>query len=75
MRVVVVGAGMAGLRSAEGLRRAGFGGEVTVVGSEPHMPYNRPPLSKDGIGAEFDTGPLAFRVAKSAGDVGWQLGR
>jgi NADPH-dependent 2,4-dienoyl-CoA reductase/sulfur reductase-like enzyme len=75
MRVVVVGAGMAGLRSAEGLRRAGFGGEVTVVGSEPHMPYNRPPLSKDGIGAEFDTGPLAFRVARSAGDVGWQLGR
>jgi NADPH-dependent 2,4-dienoyl-CoA reductase/sulfur reductase-like enzyme len=75
MRVVVVGAGMAGLRSAEGLRRAGFGGEVTVVGAEPHMPYNRPPLSKDGIGAEFDAGPLAFRIAKSAGDVRWQLGR
>jgi 3-phenylpropionate/trans-cinnamate dioxygenase ferredoxin reductase component len=75
MRVVVVGAGMAGLRSAEGLRRAGFGGEVTVVGAEPHMPYNRPPLSKDGIGAEFDAGQLPFRVARAAAmSIGWRLG-
>jgi len=75
MRVVVVGAGMAGLRSAEGLRRAGFGGEVTVVGAEPHMPYNRPPLSKDGIGAEFDAAQLPFRVARAAAEtIGWRLG-
>jgi NADPH-dependent 2,4-dienoyl-CoA reductase/sulfur reductase-like enzyme len=75
MRVVVVGAGMAGLRSAEGLRRAGFDGEIVVAGGEPHMPYNRPPLSKEGIGAAFETGHLPFRVAKSAGDVRWQLGQ
>lgn len=75
MRVVVVGAGMAGLRSAEAVKRAGFAGEVTVVGAEPHMPYNRPPLSKDGVGAGFDAGPLTFRVAKSAGDVQWRLGQ
>jgi NADPH-dependent 2,4-dienoyl-CoA reductase/sulfur reductase-like enzyme len=74
MRVVVVGAGMAGLRSAEALRKAGFGGEVVVIGAEPHMPYNRPPLSKDAIGAEFDAGTLPFRVAKAAGDVRWRLG-
>lgn len=75
MRVVVVGAGMAGLRSAEGLRRAGFDGEIVVAGGEPHMPYNRPPLSKDAIGAAFDTGQLPFRIAKSAGDVRWLLGQ
>ena len=67
MRVVVVGAGMAGLRAAEALRRAGFDGEIAVAGGEPHMPYNRPPLSKDAIGAAFDAGQLPFRIAKSRG--------
>jgi NADPH-dependent 2,4-dienoyl-CoA reductase/sulfur reductase-like enzyme len=74
MRVVVVGAGVAGLRAAEAVRKAGFTGEVTVVGEEPRMPYNRPPLSKDAIGAEFDAGTLPFRVPKAAGDVQWRLG-
>jgi 3-phenylpropionate/trans-cinnamate dioxygenase ferredoxin reductase subunit len=45
-RVVVAGAGLAGLRTAQGLRRAGFDGEVLLVGDEPHLPYDRPPLSK-----------------------------
>ena len=75
MRVVVAGAGMAGLRSAEALRKAGFDGEVTIVGAEPHMPYNRPPLSKDAIGGEsFDPAQLTFRVARAATDLGWRLG-
>jgi 3-phenylpropionate/trans-cinnamate dioxygenase ferredoxin reductase component len=46
-RIVVVGASLAGLRAAEGLRAEGFDGELFVVGEEPHMPYNRPPLSKE----------------------------
>jgi NADPH-dependent 2,4-dienoyl-CoA reductase/sulfur reductase-like enzyme len=74
MRVVVAGAGMAGLRAAEALRKAGFDGEVTVVGAEPHMPYNRPPLSKDGIGAVFDAGQLPFRLARAATGIEWRLG-
>jgi NADPH-dependent 2,4-dienoyl-CoA reductase/sulfur reductase-like enzyme len=76
MRVVVAGAGMAGLRSAEALRKAGFDGEVTVVGAEPHMPYNRPPLSKEAVGGDsFDPAQLTFRVARAAADsLGWRLG-
>jgi NADPH-dependent 2,4-dienoyl-CoA reductase/sulfur reductase-like enzyme len=65
---------MAGLRSAEALRKAGFDGEVTVVGAEPHMPYNRPPLSKDGIGAVFDPAQLPFRLARAATGIEWRLG-
>ena len=45
-RVVVVGAGLAGLRACEGLRARDFGGEIVLVGDEPHPPYDRPPLSK-----------------------------
>lgn len=46
-RVVVVGASMAGLRTAEQLRAAGWDGDVLVIGDETHPPYNRPPLSKE----------------------------
>ncbi len=45
-RIVVVGASLAGLRAAEALRDEGFTGELTLVGDEPHEPYDRPPLSK-----------------------------
>lgn len=45
-RVVVVGAGMAGVQTAVALRERGFQGTVTVIGAEPHQPYDRPPLSK-----------------------------
>jgi NADPH-dependent 2,4-dienoyl-CoA reductase/sulfur reductase-like enzyme len=46
-RVVVVGASLAGLRAAEALRSEGYDGALTIVGAEPHLPYNRPPLSKE----------------------------
>ncbi len=45
-RVVVAGAGMAGVQTAVALREEGFTGTVTVIGAEPHQPYDRPPLSK-----------------------------
>ncbi|MGW0596659.1 NAD(P)/FAD-dependent oxidoreductase [Streptomyces sp. NPDC002776] len=45
-RVVVVGAGMAGVQTAVALREQGFTGTVRVIGAEPHQPYDRPPLSK-----------------------------
>ncbi|MFF2849469.1 NAD(P)/FAD-dependent oxidoreductase [Streptomyces sp. NPDC058001] len=45
-RVVIAGAGMAGVQTAVALRERGFTGSVTLIGAEPHQPYDRPPLSK-----------------------------
>ncbi|MEH0626688.1 NAD(P)/FAD-dependent oxidoreductase [Streptomyces stelliscabiei] len=73
-RVVVAGASMAGLRAAEQLRAAGWTGPVTVVGDEPHMPYNRPPLSKEVLAGKAPFESLAFRPRASVADVEWRLG-
>jgi NADPH-dependent 2,4-dienoyl-CoA reductase/sulfur reductase-like enzyme len=45
--VVIVGAGLAGLATAQALRAHGARGKITLVGDERHAPYHRPPLSKD----------------------------
>ncbi|MFI6455760.1 NAD(P)/FAD-dependent oxidoreductase [Streptosporangium amethystogenes] len=44
--LLVVGASLAGLRAVEAARRSGFDGRITLIGAEPHLPYDRPPLSK-----------------------------
>ncbi|MEV5558414.1 FAD-dependent oxidoreductase [Nonomuraea wenchangensis] len=72
-RIVVVGASLAGLRAAETLREQGFTGSLTVVGDEPHPPYDRPPLSKQvllGHAAADGTG-LPMRRDP---DAEWRLG-
>ncbi|MBX6381588.1 MAG: FAD-dependent oxidoreductase [Microbispora sp.] len=53
--VVVVGAGLAGVRSIEALRARGFTGRITLVGEEHHRPYDRPPLSKAVLLGETDS--------------------
>ena len=73
-RVVVAGAGMAGLRTAEGLRAGGFAGEVLVLGDEPWAPYNRPPLSKEALRGGVQHTSVAFRMRASVADVTWRLG-
>jgi len=45
-KLVVVGASLAGLRAVEAARKHGFEGSITLIGAEPHLPYDRPPLSK-----------------------------
>lgn len=58
--VVVVGAGLAGWRLCEGLRRHGFAGPLTLVGAEPHLPYDRPPLSKQVLAGAWDPARTAL---------------
>ncbi|MFE7032956.1 NAD(P)/FAD-dependent oxidoreductase [Streptomyces sp. NPDC057621] len=72
--VVVAGASMAGLRTAEQLRAAGWRGPVVLVGDEPHMPYNRPPLSKEALAGDASFGSLTFLPRASVADVRWRLG-
>jgi NADPH-dependent 2,4-dienoyl-CoA reductase/sulfur reductase-like enzyme len=72
-RVVVVGASLAGLRTAEALRQAGFGGRLTVVGEETHPPYNRPPLTKAALVDGPDAAALSLPSAVGL-DARWVLG-
>jgi 3-phenylpropionate/trans-cinnamate dioxygenase ferredoxin reductase subunit len=57
--VVVIGAGLGGLRVIERLRRRGFDGDIELLGAERHPPYDRPPLSKHILRGERDQSWLA----------------
>ncbi|MGX1370659.1 3-phenylpropionate/trans-cinnamate dioxygenase ferredoxin reductase subunit [Streptomyces canus] len=72
-RVVVVGAGMAGVQTAVALREQGFTGTVTLIGAEPHQPYDRPPLSKAVLLGKAEGS--AFDVDFEALGIGLLLGR
>jgi NADPH-dependent 2,4-dienoyl-CoA reductase/sulfur reductase-like enzyme len=72
--VVVVGASLAGLRAAESLRAEGFAGSLTVVGAEAHLPYRRPPLSKEILVGTMR--PQELMLADGAGlEARWLIGR
>ncbi|WP_443055214.1 NAD(P)/FAD-dependent oxidoreductase [Streptomyces sp. NBC_00258] len=69
---VIVGAGMAGVQTAVALRERGFTGSVTLIGAEPHQPYDRPPLSKAVLLGKAEGS--AFDVDFEALDVELRLG-
>lgn len=75
-RIVVVGASAAGLAAAETLRREGYDGTLTLVGDEPLAPYDRPPLSKQILAAQWEPDRLALRTpdALAALDLDLRLG-
>ena len=52
--ITVIGASLAGLRGVETLRSDGFDGRITLVGDEPHQPYDRPPLSKQVLAGDWE---------------------
>lgn len=74
--ITIVGASLAGLRAAESLRRQEFDGPITLIGDEPHAPYDRPPLSKQFLAGEWTDDRLALtkpeRLAEL--DFGFRLG-
>jgi 3-phenylpropionate/trans-cinnamate dioxygenase ferredoxin reductase subunit len=59
-RVVIAGASLAGLRCAEALRGQGYAGGLVLVGAEPRVPYDRPPLSKEVLRGARDEQSLAL---------------
>jgi NADPH-dependent 2,4-dienoyl-CoA reductase/sulfur reductase-like enzyme len=59
--VVIVGASAAGLTAADALRRRGYDGTLTLVGDEPGLPYDRPPLSKQVLAGTWEPGRAALR--------------
>jgi 3-phenylpropionate/trans-cinnamate dioxygenase ferredoxin reductase component len=60
--VVIAGGGLAAERAAETLRRLGYAAPVRMVCAEPHLPYDRPPLSKDLLSGERTDGSVRFRL-------------
>ncbi len=60
-RILIVGAGQAGMQVAVSLRDAEFDGTITMIGEEPHGPYQRPPLSKAFLAGESDEESLELR--------------
>ncbi|MDT5239343.1 MAG: hypothetical protein QOD97_1541 [Mycobacterium sp.] len=72
--VVVVGASLAGLSAVRGLRAEGFTGPITVIGAEVHLPYDRPPLSKEFLSADDVDIALVDGVDETL-DAQWLLGR
>ncbi|NRQ39911.1 FAD-dependent oxidoreductase [Nonomuraea sp. NN258] len=69
--IAVVGASLAGLRAVQALRREGFAGEITLIGAERHVPYNRPPLSKSMLKGDDE---ITLPGAEELGEA-WLKGR
>ena len=71
--VVIVGAGQAGVQTAEALRSGGYTGPITLLGDEPHGPYHRPPLSKAWLAGEMDAAQLVMRAPEMLARKGIDL--
>src|SRR5262245_58021704 len=59
--VAIVGTSLAGLRAAETFRREGFDGRIVAIGAEPHLPYDRPPLSKELLRGDWEPDEIVLR--------------
>jgi 3-phenylpropionate/trans-cinnamate dioxygenase ferredoxin reductase subunit len=73
--VAVVGTSLAGLRAIETFRREGYDGRIVAIGAEPHLPYDRPPLSKELLAGTSE--PDDIRLRKQGVDdldIEWMLG-
>jgi NADPH-dependent 2,4-dienoyl-CoA reductase/sulfur reductase-like enzyme len=75
-RIAVVGASLSGLRAAEQLRAQGYDDELVVIGAERHLPYDRPPLSKEYLLGSIGAADLALAEQSDIDelDAQWHLG-
>jgi 3-phenylpropionate/trans-cinnamate dioxygenase ferredoxin reductase component len=73
-RIVIVGGGLAAARTAEQLRRCEFDGTITIVSDEVHLPYDRPPLSKQVLRSELDDTALKPREFYDENNITLLLG-
>ena len=71
--VVIIGAGHAGVQVAASLREEGYAGEVKLLSAEPHLPYQRPPLSKAFLKGAMEADGLPLRAAQFYQDKGIDL--
>ncbi|QUQ64320.1 NAD(P)/FAD-dependent oxidoreductase [Kutzneria sp. CA-103260] len=67
--VLIVGASAAGLSTAESLRRQGYRGRLTLLGGEPHLPYDRPPLSKQVLSGQWAPERAQLRPPAALSDL------
>ncbi|OSC25669.1 FAD-dependent oxidoreductase [Mycobacterium vulneris] len=72
--IVIVGGGLAAARTAEQLRRSEYSGPITIVSDEVHLPYDRPPLSKEVLRKEVDDTALKPREWYDENDITLRLG-
>lgn len=72
--IVIVGGGLAAARTAEQLRRSDYAGPVTIVSDEVHLPYDRPPLSKEVLRKEVDETALKPREWYDEHNITLRLG-
>jgi len=71
--IVVVGASLAGFRAAEAVRKEGFDGRLLILGDEPHLPYDRPPLSKEFLAGRMERDRVQLRSVEQL-EAEWLLG-
>src|SRR5579859_8148497 len=72
--IVIVGASLAGLSAAETLRAEGFRGPLTLIGEEPYLPYDRPPLSKAVLSGQVPADHTQLPRRQTLTGVEWRLG-
>jgi phthalate 3,4-dioxygenase ferredoxin reductase subunit len=72
-RVVIVGSGIGGVRTAQALRSLGYAGQLVLVGEETEPPYDRPPLSKDFLAGRRDADAVSLLSHQEAAAAGISL--